>query len=57
MVREPGEYGWTMCTVLEMKQPFMSVRTVVGLYRIVITLKMPAFSATVSVRQSTEYFK
>ena len=49
MVREQGEYGWTMYTVLGMKQPFMSAHIAVGLCKIVVTLKMLVFSATVSV--------
>lgn len=56
-VREQGEYGWMMCTVLEMKQPFMSAPMVVGVYKIVVTLKMQVFCATVSDTQSTVCFK
>ena len=48
-MRELEGYGLTMFTVLEMKQQSMSVLIVDGAYKIVITLKMLVFSATVSV--------
>ena len=49
MVKELEEYGWMMFTVLGMRQQSMNALMVGGAYRIVITLKMPVFSAIVSV--------
>ena len=49
MVRELEGYGWTMFIAPEMKQQSMSALMADGACKIVITLKMLVFSATVSV--------